>query len=387
MKKILCILLMLALLLALTGCQEADTDGDDAPKSERVVNVFNWEDYIDPDVIALFEQETGITVNYMCFTTVEDMIVQVEANPGAFDVCFPSDYIVQRMIEKDMLAEINYANVPNADPNGPDCQTLDSLLNPAYDPENKYSVPYTWGTVCVLYNKTMVPEDFDPDSASWSILWDTQYMRNVFMMDSIRDSFGITLNYLGYSGNSTHIPELFAARDKLIEQKKLGVVKAYQVDETKDKMVAGEAALAVMWSGDAMYAIDLNEDLDSFVPVEGSNMWTDAAVIPKTARNKENAEAFINFLCRPDIAAKNWNYIWYSTPNKGAIEMIEDPFNEKWGENAYNTGEDIEPYAYTENRTLSPSEEILEKCEFFTDIPEDFLSVYEALWMDLKNTK
>ncbi len=380
MKKVVSILLLLAMVLTMTGCQSTE-NGEGGATAAQVVNVFNWEDYIDPDVITQFEQETGITVNYMCFTTVEDMIVQVEANPGAFDVCFPSDYIVQRMIEKDMLAEINYDNVPYADPRrpyaGPDtetCQTLDSLLNPEYDPENRYSVPYTWGTVCVLYNKTMMPEDFDPDTASWSMLWDTQYMRNIFMMDSIRDSFGITLNYLGYSGNSTHIPELFEARDKLIEQKQLGVVKAYQVDETKDKMVAGEAALAVMWSGDAMYAIDLNEDLDSFVPVEGSNMWTDAAVIPKTSRNKENAEKFINFLCRPDIAAKNWNYIWYSTPNKGAIELIEDPE----GEYAYE---------YSENRTLSPSEEILEKCEFFTDIPEDFLSVYEALWMDLKNTK
>ncbi len=386
MKKLLCILLMTAMLLTLTSCS-SQQDAAGQPTAKQVVNVFNWEDYIDPDVITLFEQETGITVNYMCFTTVEDMIVQVEANPGAFDVCFPSDYIIQRMIENDMVAEINYENVPYADPNGPDCQTLPNLLNPEYDPENKYSVPYTWGTVCVLYNTTMVPEDFDPDSTSWSILWDTQYMRNIFMMDSIRDTFGVALNSMGMSGNSTSIPELFAARDKLIEQKKLGVVKAYQVDETKDKMVAGEAALAVLWSGDAMYAIDLNEDLDSFVPIEGSNMWTDAAVIPKTSRNKENAEKFINFLCRPDIAAKNWNYIWYSTPNKGAIELIEDPFNEKWGENAYNTGEDIEPYAYRENRTLSPSEEVLEKCEFFTDIPEDFLSVYEALWMDLKNTK
>ncbi len=366
MMKVRVLPLLLALLMALTSLAYAD-DG------EQVVNVFNWEDYIDPEVISIFEEETGIKVNYMCFTTVEDMIVQVEANPGAFDVCFPSDYIIQRMIEKDMLAPINFANVPNADPNSPDCQTLDSLLYPEYDPQNMYSVPYTWGTVVILYNKAMLP-DLDPDSTSWSILWDPQYQNDVFMMDSIRDSFGITLNYLGYSGNSTHIPELFEARDKLIEQKKMGVVKAYQVDETKDKMVAGEAALAVMWSGDAMYAIDLNEDLDSFVPVEGTNMWTDSAVIPKTSRNKENAEKFINFLCRPDIAAMNWDYIWYSTPNKGAIELIEDP------EGDY-------AYEYSQNRTLSPSEEILAKCEFFTDIPEDFLSVYEALWMDLKNTK
>jgi len=380
MKRFLLLLLVLTLALPLTGCQPAPEDAESgAPSSAgQVVNVFNWEDYIDPEVINMFEEETGITVNYMCFTTVEDMIVQVEANPGAFDVCFPSDYIIERMINKGMLAEIDFSHIPNADPGSPEtCQTLDHLLSPDYDPENKYSVPYMWGTVGILYNVNMMPEDFDPETTSWSILWDTRFMHNVIMMDSIRDSMGVTLKYLGYSANSTSVPELFHARDKLIEQKKLGVVKAYQVDETKDKMAAGEAAMAVMWSGDAMYAIDNATDdveLDYFVPVEGSNVWCDSAVIPVTAKNKANAEKFIDFLCRPDIAALNWNYIWYSSPNKGAIELIEDP------EGDY-------AYEYTDDLTLSPSEEIMNKCEFFRDIPEDYLGVYEALWMDLKNTK
>ena len=369
MKRILFLLLALTMALTMTACQSSTEEGGKA--AEQVVNVFNWEDYIDPEVCNMFEEETGIKVNYMCFTTVEDMIVQVEANPGAFDVCFPSDYIVERMINKGMLAEINFDNIPYAD------QILPHLLNPDYDQENKYSIPYMWGTVGILYNVEMMNElypEFDPETASWSILWDERFERNVIMMDSIRDSMGVTLKYLGYSANSTEIPELFAARDKLIEQKKLGVVKAYQVDETKDKMVAGEAALALMWSGDAMYAIDLNEDLDYFVPVEGSNVWCDAAVIPTTAKNKENAEKFINFLCRPDIAALNWNYIWYSTPNMGAIELIEDPESDYF-------------YEYTDDVRLSPTTELMEKCEFFRDIPEDYLSVYEALWMDLKNTK
>ena len=367
MKRILFLLMALCMVMTLTGCQSGET-AESGKAVEQVVNVFNWEDYIDPEVCNLFEQETGIKVNYMCFTTVEDMIVQVEANPGAFDVCFPSDYIIERMINKGMLAEVNFDNIPNSD------QILDHLLNPDYDPENKYSVPYMWGTVGILYNTAMLP-DLDPENTSWSILWDPQYQNSIFMMDSIRDSMGVTLKYLGHSANSVVIPELFEARDMLIEQKKLGVVKAYQVDETKDKMVAGEAAMAVVWSGDAMYAIDLNEDLDYFVPVEGSNVWCDSAVIPKTAKNKENAEKFIDFLCRPDVAAMNWNYIWYSTPNKGAIELIEDPNG------------DYEGYEYTDNRTLSPTDEIMDKCEFFRDIPENYLSVYEALWMDLKNTK
>ena len=172
MKKFLSLFLLLALLLSALPAS-----------AEGVVNVYNWEDYIDPAAITLFEQETGIKVNYMCFTTNEDMIVQVEANPGAFDLCFPSDYIIARMIKKDMLAEINYDNIPNA------AQTIDYLRNPDYDPEEKYSIPYMWGTVGILYNTTMIEEPVK----SWSILWDTQYQNQVIMLDSIRDSMGITL--------------------------------------------------------------------------------------------------------------------------------------------------------------------------------------------------
>ena len=344
MKKFLCMLLLLVLLPV-------------SVLAEEVVNVFNWEDYIDPDVITQFESETGIKVNYMNFTTNEDMIVQVEANPGAFDLCFPSDYIIERMINKGLVAEIDFANVPNFS------QTMDSLLNPAYDPQNLYSVPYMWGTVGILYNTSMVQEPVE----SWSILWDSKYSSNVFMLDSIRDSMGVTLKYLGYSLNTRDIPALMAAKQKLIEQKQSGVVKAYQVDETKDKMVAGEAALAVVWSGDAQYAIDLNADLAYAIPQEGSNVWVDGMVIPKDARNKKNAEIFINFLCRPDIAQKNCEYIRYSSPNMGAIELMGDE--------------------YISNPVINPASDLVEKCEFFNDIEDTFRSVYEAMWMEVKNAK
>ena len=180
MKKALCFLMLAVLLLPVCALGEGS------------VVVYNWEDYIDPDVITLFEEETGIKVDYKNFTTNEDMIVQVEVNPGMFDVCFPSDYIVERMLKKDMLEEINFDNVPNAQ------YTLENLLNPSYDPTNAYSVPYMWGTVGILYNTTMVEEPVD----SWGILWDTKYQSDVFMLDSIRDSMGITLKYLGYSMNT-----------------------------------------------------------------------------------------------------------------------------------------------------------------------------------------
>ena len=344
MKKWLVLLLSLALLLPL------------AASAQEVVNVYNWEDYIDEAVLDQFEEETGIHVNYMRFTTNEDMMVSVRANPGAYDVIFPSEYCVERLIAEDLLAEINYDNVPNMS------YTLESLLNPDYDPNNAHSVPYMWGTVGILYNTTMVSEPVD----SWGILWDTDYMNNVFMLDSIRDTMGVTLKYLGYSMNTRDPVALEAAKQKLIEQKQSGVVKAYQVDETKDKMVAGEAALAVMWSGDAQYAIDLNPDLAYAIPKEGSNVWGDCMGIPKTAKNKENAEAFINFLCRPDIAQKNCEAIWYSTPNTEAIKLM---------------GEE-----YTSNTTMNPSAEDVANCEYFHDI-QDFIAIYNALWQEVKNAK
>ena len=345
MKKLLCILVTLALMLPV--CASA----------QEVVNVFNWEDYIDESVLAQFEQETGIHVNYMRFTTNEDMIVQVEANPGAFDVCFPSDYIVERMLGKDMLAEIDYDKVPNAQ------YILENLRSPDYDPNNVHSLPYMWGTVGILYNTTMVEEPVD----SWGILWDSKYKSNVFMLDSFRDSMGVTLKYLGHSMNTRDIIALESCKDKLIEQKKNGIVKAYQVDETKDKMVAGEAALAVMWSGDAQYAIDLNPDLAYSIPSEGSNIWIDAMVIPKNAQNMDNALKFVDFLCRPDIAQKNCEAIWYSSPNSGAIELM---------------GED-----YPENPVMNPTDEEVARCEFFHDIDETFMPVYTALWQEVKNAK
>lgn len=326
-----------------------------AALAEEVVNVYNWYDYMDESVFDLFTQETGIKVNKMYFTMNEDMMVQVRVSPGAYDLVIPSDYCVERMINEGLLAEIDYSNIPNAQYVG------QWLRNPTFDPENKYTVPFMWGTMGILYDTTKVAEPVD----SWGILWDEKYANEIFMLDSIRDSMGLALKYLGYSMNSRNPQELKAAADALIAQKPL--VKAYQVDETKDKMIAGEASLAVVYSGDALYAIEGNENLSYAIPKEGSNVWIDCLVIPATAKNKENAEKLIDFLCRPDIAQMNCEYIWYSSPNTGAIELM---------------GEE-----YTENPTINPSQEIVDRCEFFSDIPDNFMTVYNALWSQVKNAK
>lgn len=346
MKKIVCVLLIACLLLPVCAL------------GQETVKVYNWEDYIDESVIEQFEEETGILVDYSRFTTNEDMLVQFEANPSAFDVIFPSEYCVQRMIGKDMLQELDYSKLPNFS------YIRQDLRNPSYDPENAHSVPYMCGTLGILYNPEMVDAE---DAKSWNVLWNEKYKGQVLMMDSIRDAMGLALKYLGYSMNSTDYYELRAATDLLIAQKSAGMVKSYGLDEFKDKMVAGEAALAVVYSGDAEYAIEENENLVYSIPEEGSNMWVDCAVIPKASRNMENAYKFIDFLCRPDIAQKNIEAIWYMCVNQGAIDLM---------------GED-----YSSLYVLNPSAEEVARCEYYNDLDAAGLLMYNTLWGEVKNAK
>lgn len=347
MKKVLSMLLCAVIALSMLPVHA---------QNEGVVKVFNWEDYIDPEAIKLFTEETGIQVDYMRFTTNEDMLVQVRSNPSAFDVVFPSDYAIERFIKEDLLMELDFDQIPNA------MHTLDWLQNPAYDPDNKYSVPYMWGTVGILYDKTRVDGPVD----SWEVLFTEHYKGEIFMLDSFRDSMGLALKYLGYSMNTRNPEELQAATQLLIKQKTDGIVKAYQVDETKDKMIAGEGIMGVMWSGDAQYAISRNENLEYVVPKEGSNVWVDGMVVLKESRNPENAMKFIDFMSRPDIAQMNCEYIEYSSPNKAAIEMM---------------GEE-----YADNPTINPPQDVIDRCEFFNDV-QDFIAVYNGLWAQVKNAR
>lgn len=286
---------------------------NDVMNGEKLV-VYNWGEYIDPEVLTMFEEETGIDIVYEEFETNEILYPKISSGAVAYDVICPSDYMIQRMIGNNLLSEINFDNIPNLKNIGK--QYLEQSRQ--FDPENKYSVPYCWGTVGILYNKMMVDEPVD----SWSILWDPKYKDNILMQDSVRDAFGVTLKYLGYSLNSIDLDELTEAKNLLIEQKPL--VQAYVIDQVRDKMIGNEAALGVIYSGEAIYTQKENPNLEYVIPKEGSNIWIDSWVIPKNAEHKENAEKFINFLCRPDIALMNFEYITYSTPNEAARELIED---------------------------------------------------------------
>lgn len=282
--------------------------------NEEKVIVYNWGEYIDPEVLTMFEEETGIDVIYEEFETNEILYPKVSSGAIAYDVVCPSDYMIQRMLENDLLSEINFENIPNVKYIGEEYMEQSRQ----FDPENKYSIPYCWGTVGILYNKTMVDEPVD----SWGILWNEKYKDSILMQDSVRDAFAVALRYLGYSLNSTDLDELNEAMKLLVKQKPL--VQAYVIDQVRDKMIGNEAAIGVIYSGEAIYTQWENPDLEYVIPKEGTNIWIDSWVIPKNAEHKENAEKFLNFLCRPDIALMNFEYITYSTPNVAAQEMIED---------------------------------------------------------------
>ena len=310
MKKFIALgLCLVTIVSTLTGC------GSSGKYPNGKVYVYNWGEYIDPVTIEMFEEETGIQVIYDEYETNETMYPKVEAGASNYDVVCPSDYMIQKMVDNDMLAELNWDNLPNATANIGASYYEQST---AFDPENKYSVPYCWGTVGILYNTTMVDEPV----TSWSILWDEKYADSILMQDSVRDLFMVALKELGYSMNSTNEAELQEAKDLLITQKPL--VQAYVVDQVRDKMIGNEAALGVIYSGEAIYTQRENADLEYVVPKEGTNVWIDSWCILKDAENVENAEKFIDFMCRPEIALMNFEYITYSTPNDAAKELIED---------------------------------------------------------------
>ena len=328
---------------------------EDLSGTNQVI-VYNWGEYLDPEVITLFEKETGINVVYEEFETNEIMYPKVQSGAIAYDVVCPSDYMIQRMIENDLLAELNFDNIPNIKNIGQEY----FKQSRQFDSENKYSVPYCWGTVGILYNKTMVDEPID----SWSVLWDEKYKDSILMQDSVRDAFAVALKYKGHSLNSTDLDELEEAKELLIKQKPL--VQAYVIDQVRDKMIGNEAAIGVIYSGEAIYTQLENPNLEYVIPKEGSNVWIDSWVIPKNAKHKENAEDFINFLCRPDIAKMNFDYITYSPPNTAARELIEDP-------------------AIRNSKIAFPDASELERCETFQFLGDKNDAIYNKLWREIKS--
>lgn len=319
------------------------------------LKVYNWGEYMDPQVLELFEKETGISVTYDEYETNESMYPIIAKGAADYDLICPSDYMIQKMSDEGLLEPINWSRIPNA--KNIDDQYFEFARG--YDENNTYSMPYLWGTVGILYNKKMVKGPID----SWGVLWDTRYQDDILMQKSVRDAFGVALKYLGYSLNTTDEAQLDEAKQKLLEQKHSGVVQAYVVDEVRDKMIAGEAAMGVIYSGEALTCMEENEDLAYVIPKEGSNLWMDNFAIVKGAKNKENAEKFLNFLCRPEIMKMNFEYITYSVPSSKARELLPDEYK---------------------NSTIAfPALDSLKNCEVLKYVGKDGDSLYNQKWKEI----
>lgn len=285
------------------------------------INVYNWGEYISTgseagtlNVNAEFTKLTGIKVNYTNYATNEELYAKLKGGGANYDVIIPSDYMISKMIKEDMLQPLDMSNIPNFQ------YIMPSFVDPAYDPENLYSVPYTWGTVGLIYNTNMV--DIPEEDIDWDILWNPDYADQILMFDNPRDAFAIAEIMMGYSLNTEDEVELTAAANKLKEQK--SVVQAYVMDEIFDKMAANDAWIAPYYAGDALTILEENEDLAFVVPKSGTNLFVDAMCIPAGAKQKEAAEMYINFMCEPDIAYANIDYICYSTPHSAAYEMLDE---------------------------------------------------------------
>lgn len=326
-------------------------------EEEIVLNVYNWGEYIEQSTIDMFEEKYPyIDVNYTTFDSNEAMYSKIVSGAASYDIVIPSEYMVSKLIQEDMLAELDYSNIPNYKYIGEAYKNLSS------DPENKYSVPYFWGTVVVIYNSVHVDEA-DVADKSLSLLWNEKYADKILMFDNPRDSFGIALTKLGYSMNSDTDSQWQEAANLLSEQKP--IVQAYVMDAIFDKMESGEAWIAPYYAGDALVIQETNPDIQFYMPTEGTNMFVDSMCILNTTEHKKEAELFINFMCEPEIAAINAETVGYATPNTEALNLLDPEI--------------------TENELIYPDEKYLkENTEVFINLPQKTQMLQSTLWTDLK---
>lgn len=337
----------------------ADYDWTRFADDNITLNVYNWGLYISDgsdesvDVLSAFEDLTGIKVNYTTFDSNESLYAKMKSGGATYDVIFPSDYMVGKMAAEGMLAPLDFSNIPNF------AQIGTEYLGWDFDPQNTYSVPYTWGTTGLIYNTTLV----DEAPTSWSALWDMQYANNVLMFNNSRDAYAIAAKKLGRSLNPSSVEEVQEVMQELKDQK--SVVQAYVMDEIFDKMEGGEAALAPYYAGDALTMIADNPDLAFVHPEEGVNFFVDSMCIPANSKNKAAAELFINYMCEPSVGYANCEYIGYSTPITAVWEQLDDDL--KYSEIAY------------------PGEDVMSKAEAFTTLPDEVNAALDSQWSEMKS--
>ena len=321
------------------------------------IDVYNWGEYVANDSVNFldvnedFEALTGIKVNYTLFSSNEELYTKLRSGGTNYDVIVPSDYMIGKMINEGMLQKLDFENIPNY-------KYIDEKYkNENFDPNNEYSVPMYWGVVGIIYNTTMVDEE---DLSGWDILWNEKYADNMLMFSNSRDAFALALLDLGYDFNTTDQMEIEEAAGHLRAQKPL--VQAYVMDEIYDKMEGGEAAVAPYYNGDAVLMMDVNEDLDFFIP-ENTSIFIDSMCIPTGAKNKEAAEMYINYMCESTVAAANSYYVGYSTPHMGAMELLDEEL--------------------VENEIAYPDDEIIGSLDALLTLPAETSSFTDKLWTDI----
>lgn len=324
------------------------------------IDVCNWGEYVANDSVNFldvnedFEKLTGIKVNYTLFASNEELYTKLKSGGASYDLIVPSDYMIGKMIGEGMLQKLDFENIPNY-------RYIDEKYkNTNFDPDNEYSVPMYWGVVGIIYNTTMVDEE---DLTGWNVLWNEKYADNMLMFSNSRDAFALSLMDLGYDFNTTDITEIEEAAGHLRAQKPL--VQAYVMDEIYDKMEGGEAAIAPYYNGDAVLMMDVNEDLDFFLP-DNTSIFIDSFCIPSGAKNKEAVEMYINYMCESTVAAANSYYVGYSTPHTGAMELLDEEL--------------------VENEIAYPDPEFLGSLENMLTLPAETSSVTDTLWTDIMAT-
>lgn len=345
-KRIMAMLLLILMALSMVSCGTEDRS--------KTLTIFNYGEYLDPDVIKLFTKETGIKIKYEEAMTPEEMYTKFKSGAIGYDLMCSTDYMLKRLIDEDELREIDFSTFQYKDNIGKKYWDFSK----SFDPENKYTVPYFWGTLGILYDTTKVKGKVD----SWDVLFSGDYSGQIIMQNSVRDTFMITEKYLGYSLNTTDRDEIQKAYETLLKQKP--DVQAYLVDEARDEVVTGNAAMAVVYSGEAYLGHKYNPDLEYVVPKEGSNVWLDSWCITKNCQNIEAAQQFLDFLCRDDVALKNFEFIFYSTPN----ETVKDNL----------------PEEDRNDKSMFPDDSVTENCEVCVLTDPETNDLLNKLWKELK---
>lgn len=383
MKKLIIAGMIILSMLVSCGSQNVENDVDEEEVSVQTltvsdpeyytkfkdkgisINVYNWGEYISTgadegtlDVNGEFEKLTGIKVNYTNYATNEELYAKLKGGGASYDVIIPSDYMISKMIKENLVQPLDMDNIPNFR------YIMDNFRNQAYDPTNDYSVPYTWGTVGIIYDKTMI--DIPEEEIDWDLLWNEDYADQILMFDNPRDAFAIGEIMLGYSLNTEDPEELENVARKLTQQKK--IVQGYVMDEVFDKMGAGDALIAPYYAGDALTILEENEDLEFVVPDSGTNLFIDAMCIPTSARQKEAGEMYINFMCEPDIAFANIDYICYSTPHQSAYDMLDEEVRES-------------------HVSYPDSQFIADKTTVFVNLSDEASLKMQNLWTEMKSAE